>query len=69
MTSVKSESKKFPEDQFKHMIAVHVGNIKDKAERASFLALTVPLLNAADPYTRCLSNNVPGAKRVLKHFL
>ena len=69
MTSVKSESKKFPADQFKHMIAVHVGNIKDEAERASFLALTAPLVNAADPYTRCLSNNVPGAERVLTHFL
>ena len=69
MTSVKSESTKFPADQFKHMIAVHVGNIKDKAERASFLALTAPLVNAADPYTRCLSNNVPGAERVLNHFL
>jgi hypothetical protein len=69
MTSVKSESKKFPADQFKHMIAVHVGNIKDEAKRASFLALTAPLVNAADPYTRCLSNNVPGAERVLNHFL
>jgi acetyl-CoA carboxylase/biotin carboxylase 1 len=68
MTSVKGESK-FPADQFKHFIAVHMGNIKDEAKQASFLALTAPIIDAVNPYTKWLSDNVPGAERVLIHFL
>lgn len=68
MTSDKS-SPKFPADQFKHLIAVHMGNIKDEAERASFLALTAPLVDAADPYTKSLADKVPGAERALNRFL
>ena len=60
---------KFPADQFKHLIALHKGNIKDEAERASFLALTAPLTDAADPYTKSLADKVPGAERVLNQFL
>jgi ATP-dependent Clp protease ATP-binding subunit ClpA len=52
-----------------HFIAVHMGNIKDEAKQASFLALMAPLIDAANPYTKYLSNNVPGAERVLIHFL
>jgi acetyl-CoA carboxylase/biotin carboxylase 1 len=68
MTSDKT-SPKFPADQFKHLIAVHMGNIKDEAERASFLALTAPLVDAADPYTKSLAHKVPGAERALNRFL
>ena len=52
-----------------HFVAVHMGNIKDEAKQASFLALMAPLIDAANPYTKYLSNNVPGAERVLIHFL
>jgi biotin carboxyl carrier protein len=52
-----------------HFIAVHMGNIKDEAKQASFLALMAPLIDAANPYTKYLSNNVPGAECVLIHFL
>jgi acetyl-CoA carboxylase/biotin carboxylase 1 len=52
-----------------HFIAVHMGNIKDEAKQASFLALMAPLIDAANPYAKYLSNNVPGAESVLIHFL
>ena len=68
MTSDKGSSK-FPADQFKHSIAMHMGTIKDEAERASFVALTAPLVDAADPYTKSLADKVPGAERVLNRFL
>jgi len=62
-------SSKFPADQFKHLIAVHTSDIQDEVERASFLALTAPLVDAADPYTKSNANLVPGAERVLIQFL
>ena len=62
-------SSKFPADKFKHAIALHMGNIKDEAERATFLTLTAPLADAADPYTKSLAEKVPGAERVLIRFL
>ncbi|KAL7542222.1 hypothetical protein ACHAXR_012111 [Thalassiosira sp. AJA248-18] len=69
MTGDFKGASKFPANQFKHLIAVHMGSIKDEAERASFLALTAPLSDAADPYTKSLAEHVPGAERVLIRFL
>jgi len=69
MTSESKGESKFPADQFKHSIATFMGSIKDEAERASFLTLTAPLVDAADPYTKSLAEKVPGAERVLLQFL
>ncbi len=60
---------KFPADQFKHRIAVHMGSIKNESERANFIALMAPLVDAADPYCRSLVDDVPGAERVLMSLL
>ncbi|KAL9191373.1 hypothetical protein ACHAXT_001079 [Thalassiosira profunda] len=68
MTSSKG-SEKFPADQFKHLVAAHAGNITDEAERAAFRALTAPLVDSADPYTKSLAAKVPGAERALALFL
>ncbi|EJK45596.1 hypothetical protein THAOC_35783 [Thalassiosira oceanica] len=64
-----SKTSKFPADQFKRLIAQHMSNIKDEAERANFLALTTPLVSVADPYTKSLAESAPGAERVLSCFL
>jgi len=69
MTSDFKGPSKFRADQFKHLIAVHMGDIKDEAERASFVASTALLVGAADPYTKSLADQVPGAERVLIRFL
>mmetsp|Transcript_1644 Transcript_1644/g.3791 ORF Transcript_1644/g.3791 Transcript_1644/m.3791 type:complete len:2007 (+) Transcript_1644:63-6083(+) len=60
---------RFPADQVKHLIALQMGRVKDESERAGFNALTTPLVNAADPYTKSRSDLVPGAERVLDSFL
>lgn len=44
-------------------------SIKDESERAAFVALTTPLVDAADPYTKSRAIYVPGAERVLSGFL
>jgi acetyl-CoA carboxylase/biotin carboxylase 1 len=69
MTSGSMGASKFPADRFKHLIAVHMGGIKDEAERANFIALTAPLVDTADPYCRSLVDGVPGAERVLMSLL
>jgi len=68
MTNANGKSN-FPAYEFKHLISVQRSNIKEEAERASFVALTAPLIEAVDPYTKYLSVSVPGAERVLTHFL
>ncbi|KAL3794777.1 hypothetical protein HJC23_012787 [Cyclotella cryptica] len=60
---------RFPADQIKHLIAVQTSSIRDESERAAFVALTTPLVDAADPYTKSRAVGVPGAERVLCGFL
>ncbi|KAL7520214.1 hypothetical protein ACHAWX_004953 [Stephanocyclus meneghinianus] len=60
---------RFPADQIKHLVAVQTSAIKDESERAAFVSLTTPLVDAADPYTKSRAVGVPGAERVLSGFL
>ena len=53
----------------KHLIAIQSSSIKDELERAAFVALTTPLVDAADPYTKSRAADVPGAERILSGFL
>ena len=51
------------------MIALHMSEIKDESERAGFVALTTPLVDTADPFTKSRASCAPGAERVLDGFL
>jgi len=62
-------SMRFPAEQVKHMITEHSRKIKDESERSGFIALTTPLVDAADPYTKSRAAGVPGSERVLASFL
>ena len=46
-----------------------MGSIKDESERAAFSALSTPLVDAAEPYTKSRAVSAPGAERVLSGFL
>jgi len=62
-------SEQFPADKVKHLIAEYGSKVKDESERAGFVALTTPLVDTADPYTKSQAALIPGSERLLSSFI